>query len=186
MARLFVIFICIGALIVLLPVWIIMFALVFAEDRGSPIFKQERVGKKKKPFNCYKVRTMRLETEDVASHHASTDGITKVGAFLRRTGLDELPQIVNVLKGDMSFVGPRPCLPVQTQLIAAREAEGVYDILPGVTGLAQIQGVDMSNPEKLARIDGEYVRIKSLAVDLQIIGATLRGKGSGDAIKPAK
>ncbi len=168
----------------LLPVWIILLGLVYLEDRAFPIFTQERVGKHQRRFDCYKIRTMRAGTGDMASHDASTDQITRIGRFLRRSGLDELPQIVNVLKGDMSFVGPRPCLPVQTQLIKARADHGVYDILPGVTGLAQIQGVDMSDPQRLARIDGEYVRIKSLGTDLRIIWATVRGKGSGDAIKP--
>ncbi len=183
MKRLAVVVFCTCFLITLIPFWIVVLTLVYREDRAFPILKQERVGKGKIPFYCYKIRTMRVDTAEVASHEATSDQITKIGRVLRKTGLDEVPQIMNVLLGQMSFVGPRPCLRSQTTLIAARDAENVYDVLPGVTGLAQIQGIDMSDPEKLALIDGEYVRRKSMALDLKIIWATLRGKGSGDAIK---
>lgn len=174
---------CLVSLIILVPIMIVLMALVFLEDRHSPILKQIRVGKGQVPFNCYKIRTMAVDTAEVASHEASANQITKIGGFLRKTGLDELPQIFNVLMGQMSFVGPRPNLPSQTELIAVRDAYKVYDVTPGITGLAQVQGVDMSVPEKLALIDQEYVQGKSFRLDCSIIWATIRGKGVGDAIK---
>ncbi|MBB4172745.1 lipopolysaccharide/colanic/teichoic acid biosynthesis glycosyltransferase [Sulfitobacter noctilucicola] len=170
-------------IVLLSPVWIIAAFLIAFEDGGSPLLSQKRVGRHKKVFYCYKLRTMHTETKHVASHDASTSQITKIGKVLRKTGLDELPQLLNIIKGDMNFVGPRPCLPSQSELIAAREAEGVFEIRPGVTGLAQIQGVDMSEPAKLAAIDSKYVRNRTFLMDLKIIRATLGGKGSGDAIK---
>ncbi|MEM9585163.1 MAG: sugar transferase [Pseudomonadota bacterium] len=183
MKRAAIILLSIFFLAALIPVFLVFFTLVYLEDKSSPILKQIRVGKNQVPFTCYKIRTMKADTGDVASHHASQAQITKIGAVLRKTGLDELPQIYNVLIGTMSFVGPRPNLPSQEELIAARDKRKVYDVLPGITGLAQIQGVDMSNPAKLAKIDGEYVRIKSILLDCRIVWATIRGKGSGDAVK---
>ena len=115
-------------------------------DTGAPIFVQERVGRNKKPFKLIKFRTMSLETKSMASHLASNDSITKLGAFLRKTKIDELPQLINVVKGEMSLVGPRPNLFNQEKLIAERDAMGVYNVLPGITGLAQVQNIDMSTP----------------------------------------
>lgn len=184
MTRLPVTLLCVVSLILLTPVWIILFVLVYREDRSFPILKQERIGKNKVPFSCYKIRTMKTSTATVASHQASYEEVTKVGKFLRRTGIDELPQIANVLFGDMNIVGPRPCLPSQTALIEARDAQNVYSVLPGITGLAQVQGVDMSDPERLTKIDSDYVQGRTLWLDIQIIWATVRGKGAGDAIKP--
>lgn len=184
MTRLPVILLCVIALIMLIPVWIVLLGLVYREDRGSPILKQARVGKDRVVFTCYKIRTMKTSTKTVASHHASYEEVTKVGRVLRRTGLDELPQIVNVLRGDMNIVGPRPCLPSQAAVIAAREALEVYSIRPGITGLAQVQGVDMSNADRVSKVDHTYVQNRSLWLDIKIIWATVRGKGAGDAIKP--
>jgi lipopolysaccharide/colanic/teichoic acid biosynthesis glycosyltransferase len=107
--------------------------------------------------------------------------VTRVGRFLRKTKIDELPQILSVLRGDMSFVGPRPCLPVQTELIEERARRGVYAVLPGITGKAQLEGIDMSAPRLLAETDAEYVAGRSVAGDLRILLATLLGRGSGDA-----
>lgn len=182
MKRFAVILVSAFLLLALSPILAVILALVYREDRDFPILKQVRVGKGQVPFTCYKIRTMKANTGDVASHHASASQITRIGAFLRKTGLDELLQIYNVLIGTMHFVGPRPNLPSQTELIAARSAQHVYDVLPGITGLAQIQGVDMSDPDKIAQIDGEYVRTKSILLDCKIIWATIRGKGSGDAV----
>ena len=118
-------------------------------DTGSPIFVQERVGRNKKPFKLIKFRTMSVETKSVASHLASDASITKLGGFLRKTKIDELPQLINVVKGEMSLVGPRPNLFSQEELIKMRDARGVYNVLPGITGLAQVQNIDMSTPETI-------------------------------------
>ncbi|MCT8778654.1 sugar transferase, partial [Glaesserella parasuis] len=111
-------------------------------DTGSPIFIQERVGKNKKPFKLIKFRTMNVNTASVASHLAGSSSITKLGRFLRKTKIDELPQLINVLKGEMSLVGPRPNLFNQKELIQEREKYSVYDVLPGITGLAQLSDID--------------------------------------------
>ncbi len=128
------------------PVLLIIY-IIGLFDTGSPVFKQERVGRNKKPFTLVKFRTMSVDTASVASHLASTASITKMGGFLRKTKLDELPQLWNVLKGEMSLVGPRPGLFNQAELTAARESEGVFDVRPGITGLAQVNDIDMSTPE---------------------------------------
>ncbi|MYL85400.1 sugar transferase [Desulfovibrio aerotolerans] len=129
-------------------------ALIIASylDTGSPIFCQVRVGLNRKPFVLVKFRTMPLNTASVATHLADAS-ITPLGRFLRRSKLDELPQLWNVLKGDMSLVGPRPCLFNQEELIEERASRGVFDVRPGITGLAQIQGIDMSTPRLLAETD---------------------------------
>ncbi len=152
-------------------------------DTGSPVFKQERVGRNKKPFTLIKFRTMSVETASVASHLASTASITKMGGFLRKTKLDELPQLWNVLKGEMSLVGPRPGLFNQEELTAAREAEGVFDVRPGITGLAQINNIDMSTPELLAKTDAKMIREMSLNNYFKFIFQTVLGAGAGDRVK---
>lgn len=149
-------------------------------DTGSPIFKQERVGRNKKPFNLYKFRTMNVNAKQVATHLANTTEITKFGAFLRRTKLDELPQLFNVLKGDMSLVGPRPNLYNQTELIEERDKRGVYNQKPGITGLAQINEIDMSTPRELAIIDAEMLESLTTGDYFKYIFATVGGKGQGD------
>ncbi|WP_140339459.1 sugar transferase, partial [Vibrio parahaemolyticus] len=152
-------------------------------DTGSPIFIQERVGRKKKPFKLIKFRTMGVETRSVASHLANTASITKLGSFLRKTKIDELPQLINVLKGDMSLVGPRPNLFNQHELIIEREALGVYDVLPGITGLAQVQNIDMSTPTLLAKTDKEMIDTLTIKGYFKYIIMTVTGSGSGDAVK---
>ncbi|EGQ7895868.1 sugar transferase [Vibrio parahaemolyticus] len=152
-------------------------------DTGSPIFVQKRVGRKKKPFKLVKFRTMTIETKSVASHLADTASITKLGAFLRKTKIDELPQLINVLKGDMSLVGPRPNLFNQHELIIEREALGVYDVLPGITGLAQVQNIDMSTPALLAKTDKEMIDTLTIKGYFKYIIMTVTGSGSGDAVK---
>ncbi|MDY3344587.1 sugar transferase [Riemerella anatipestifer] len=169
-------------LLFLWPIGLILYV-VGLFDTGSPIFVQERVGKNKKPFNLYKFRTMHKDTKSVASHLASQASITKFGAFLRRTKLDELPQLLNVLKGDMSLVGARPNLFNQTELIEEREKLGVYDFLPGITGLAQINEVDMSTPKKLAELDAQMYQTLTLNRYFYYIFATVGGKGQGDRVK---
>lgn len=151
-------------------------------DTGSPVFKQERIGRNKKPFTLIKFRTMSVDTASVASHLASTASITKMGGFLRKTKLDELPQLWNVLKGEMSLVGPRPGLFNQEELTAARDSLGVFDVRPGITGLAQVNDIDMSTPELLAKTDAKMIRELSLVNYFKFILQTVTGKGSGDRV----
>ena len=175
-----IIFALIG-LIIGLPVLVAIWVLGLV-DGGSPIFRQETVGRNKKPFVLVKFRTMHKETASVASHLASSASITKLGNFLRKTKLDELPQLWNVLKGDMSLVGPRPNLFNQEILIIAREALDVYSVRPGITGLAQIKDIDMSTPELLAKTDAEMISTASVANYFKYILLTVAGKGQGDSI----
>ncbi|WP_226953505.1 sugar transferase [Mesopusillimonas faecipullorum] len=151
-------------------------------DTGSPLFKQERVGRHKKPFVLVKFRTMTVGTASVATHLAASASVTRMGAFLRRTKLDELPQLWNVLKGEMSLVGPRPNLFNQSELIVEREALGVYTVRPGITGLAQVAGIDMSTPALLAETDAKMIRELSLPMYFKLIFQTIAGKGSGDRV----
>jgi O-antigen biosynthesis protein WbqP len=150
---------------------------------GSPLFRQERVGRNPKPFTLVKFRTMKVDTASVASHLASSASITKFGHFLRRTKLDELPQLWNVLKGEMSLVGPRPGLFNQKELTAVREQQGVFKVRPGITGLAQVSEIDMSTPELLAETDAKMIASLSLKNYFKYILQTVIGKGSGDRVK---
>jgi len=168
-------------ILVLWPIGLVLYVIGLF-DTGSPVFVQERVGKNKKPFHLWKFRTMHMDTKSVASHLADRSSITKFGAFLRKSKLDELPQLVNVLIGDMSLVGPRPNLFNQTELIAEREKRGVYDYLPGITGLAQINGIDMSTPGELAAKDAEMIRNLTIGDYFGYIFATVAGKGQGDRV----
>jgi O-antigen biosynthesis protein WbqP len=151
-------------------------------DTRSPIFIQERVGKNKRPFKLIKFRTMSIDTKSVASHLASSSSITKLGAFLRKTKIDELPQLINVLKGEMSFVGPRPNLFNQYELIYEREQRGVYDVLPGITGLAQVNTIDMSTPKLLAETDEKMILTLTISYYFKYILQTVTGSGSGDRV----
>ncbi len=152
-------------------------------DTGSPIFMQERVGRNKKPFTLVKFRTMTIDTASVASHLASTASITPFGGFLRKTKLDELPQLWNVLKGEMSLVGPRPGLFNQEELTLAREAKNVFSVRPGITGLAQVNEIDMSTPELLAKTDREMIDTLTIGNYFKYILMTVTGSGSGDRVK---
>ncbi|WP_432210124.1 sugar transferase [Marinobacter alkaliphilus] len=165
-----------------LPFLVVIF-IVGLFDTGSPLFRQERVGRYKKPFILVKFRTMAPETKSVASHLADSSSITPVGRFLRRTKLDELPQLWNVLKGEMSLVGPRPCLFNQVELIEERESRGVLKARPGITGLAQVNGIDMSTPQLLAETDAAMLRSLDLKHYFRYIVQTVTGKGSGDRVK---
>ncbi|MBY8275691.1 sugar transferase [Vibrio fluvialis] len=169
-------------LLFLWPVLLIV-TIIGLFDTGSPVFIQERVGRNKKPFKLIKFRTMSVDTKSVASHLASNASITKLGAFLRKTKIDELPQLINVVKGEMSLVGPRPNLFNQEELIAERDALGVYDVLPGITGLAQVQNIDMSTPKLLAQTDRKMIDTLTLKSYFKYIIMTATGSGSGDAVK---
>lgn len=182
--RLFDVALSIG---IALPALFLCLACVVAirmENGGPAIFKQIRVGRDRKPFLLYKLRTMSPDTGDRASHEVSQAQITRIGRILRKTKLDELPQLLNVLRGDMSFVGPRPCLPSQDVLVTERYQRGVYAARPGITGPAQLAGIDMSTPVALAEADARYVDHVSLVKDLNLIVRTGLGRGSGDAVKP--
>ncbi|MFN4056289.1 MAG: sugar transferase [Alishewanella aestuarii] len=152
-------------------------------DTGSPIFRQQRVGRFKQPFTLVKFRTMHPNTAHVASHLASSSAITPFGHFLRKTKLDELPQLWNVLRGEMSLVGPRPCLFNQQELIEEREKRGVLNARPGITGLAQVNEIDMSTPVLLAETDAKMLQNLSLGDYFKYILLTVVGKGSGDRVK---
>ena len=164
------------------PVMLIL-SVVGLFDTGSPVFRQERVGRNGKSFILVKFRTMRKDTASVASHLASTSSITRFGHFLRRTKLDELPQLWNVLKGEMSLVGPRPCLFSQKDLIAEREQRGVLNARPGITGLAQINDIDMSTPRLLAETDAKMLSGMSIKTYFYYIVMTVLGRGAGDRVK---
>lgn len=172
----------IAGLLTLAPL-IVAIMLISLFDTGSPLFYQQRVGRYQKPFILIKFRTMHIDTPSVATHLADAKAVTTFGRFLRRSKLDELPQLWNVLKGDMSLVGPRPCLPNQTELIDERAKRGVFEVRPGITGLAQISGIDMSSPSLLAEIDMRMVKDLSLTTYLRYIFQTLFGHGLGDRIR---
>lgn len=172
-------------LVVLLPVIVVLVVIIRLESVGGGIFAQRRVGRNGRVFTCYKLRTMAAGTVQAGSHEVSASAVTRVGKILRATKLDEVPQLWNVVKGEMSLVGPRPCLPVQVELIEERESRGVLEVLPGITGLAQVEGIDMSDPVRLAEKDAVYVRDHSFWLDMKILFRTVLGKGSGDRVRKA-
>lgn len=166
----------------LLPMLAVLALLGFF-DTGSPLFKQERIGKNKKLFTLVKFRTMSKGTTSVASHLSDSSAITKFGSFLRKTKLDELPQLWNVLKGDMSLVGPRPGLPNQIELKEEREKLNIFSVRPGITGLSQVNGIDMSTPRLLAETDAKMINNLDLKSYFKYIFLTVLGRGSGDAAR---
>lgn len=182
MTRLFDICFALLGLLFLAPLLVMLWVIAWFDNR-SPLFTQKRVGRYQAPFVLVKFRTMRPDTASVATHLADASAITPFGGFLRRTKLDELPQLWNVLWGDMSLVGPRPCLFNQQELIAQRAALGVFNARPGITGLAQIQGIDMSTPELLAKTDAEMLASLGLGSYFRYIFLTVLGRGAGDRVK---
>jgi len=181
MIRLFDFLFSFIGLVILSPIFLILY-LIGILDTGAPIFKQERVGKGMKPFYLFKFRSMKIETKSIATHLASANSITKYGKFLRKSKLDELPQLWNVLLGDMSLVGPRPNLFNQHDLIKEREIRFIYNVRPGITGLAQISEIDMSTPEVLAETDAKMIEKLNFKTYIYFIIITILGKGSGDRI----
>jgi O-antigen biosynthesis protein WbqP len=169
-------------LVVTLPLMLVLWLFGWWDTR-SPLFRQERVGLYQRPFTLVKFRTMRSGTASVATHLAEASAVTPFGRFLRRTKLDELPQLWNVLKGEMSLVGPRPCLPNQEELIAERQKRGVFEVRPGITGLAQVNGIDMSDPARLAEVDERMIRTLTLKDYFRYLFLTVTGKGSGDRVR---
>lgn len=182
MIRIFDFILSLFGLLLFFPFLLVLF-IICLFDTGSPIFMQERVGRHKKPFTLIKFRTMKLDTASVATHLASTTSITPLGHFLRKTKLDELPQLWNVLTGDMSLVGPRPGLFNQDELTQARDAKDVYSIRPGITGLAQVNEISMATPELLAKTDKAMIDSLTLRNYFKYIFVTVLGRGSGDRVK---
>jgi len=163
--------------------FIYFFGLLFKLD---PFFVQIRVGKDEKFFKLYKFRTMKKDTANLPTHLIDENSLTFFGPFLRKTKLDELPQLWNVLIGDMSLVGPRPCLTNQKELILRRRKFGLYTFKPGITGLAQIRNIDMADPEKLSKVDLEMMSNLTLLSYLRYIFLTIAGNGAQDKINKIK
>lgn len=178
--------VAVGILLVLFPIFAVLWALIRFDSPGPAIFAQTRVGRGQAPFTLYKFRTMKSGTAAAGTHEVSVSAVTKIGKFLRGTKLDELPQAINLLLGQMTLVGPRPCLPVQEELVNARQALGVYRIKPGITGYAQIREIDMSRPHELAQADHVYMKLQSLLLNFKIILLTAFGRGGGDRVASAE
>ncbi len=179
--RLFDIIFSFFGLLIFSPILFILFILGFY-DTGSPIFHQKRVGKNKKPFYLFKFRTMHRGSPSIATHLLNENSVTFIGGILRKLKLDELPQLWNVFLGDMSLVGPRPNLFNQEELIHERDSRGVYSVRPGVTGLAQVNKIDMSTPQLLAETDARMIQELNTFVYFKYIILTFFGKGFGDRI----
>ena len=173
----------VGGLILFAVPMLVLWALIRKEGDGPAIFAQPRVGRGGQIFTCYKFRTMAIGTKQAGTHEVSSAAVTPLGRKLRRYKLDELPQLWNVLWGNMSLIGPRPCLPVQEKLVRLRREAGVLDIRPGISGLAQVVGVDMSDPKRIVTWDQRYIATRGLILDLLIIFKTLLGNGGGDHLK---
>ena len=182
-------FISLIGLIILLPVFIILGLIIKLTSRGPIFFKQKRIGKNKKIFKIYKFRTMRIDTpHDTPTHMLENPEqyITKIGKFLRKTSLDELPQIFNILFGKMSIVGPRPALWNQDDLVKERDKYGVNSLRPGLTGWAQVNGRDELPISEKAALDGEYVRRQSFFFDVKIFFKTIFSVLKSDGVKEGK
>ena len=176
------------ALLLLSPVMLILYFLVLVSSGSPVIFKQERVGYKNELFTIYKFRTMKngmrqTKTEDLTDEEVEND-ITLIGRILRKLSIDELPQLINILKGDMSFVGPRPLIPQEKEIRELREKYNVFSVRPGITGWAQVNGRDFISDEQKALLDKEYVENHSLIMDIKILFKTvwvvLAGKDVAD------
>jgi len=182
MTRFFDILFSFFGLLILSPIIFLLFIIGLC-DTGVPWFRQERVGTNLKPFQLLKFTSMHVNTQAVATHLVQASAITNWGSFLRKSKLDELPQLYNVLKGDMSLVGPRPNLFNQLELIEERAKRGVYSIRPGITGLAQINKIDMSTPQLLAKTDAKMIDQLNVWYYFKYIFLTLFGKGFGDRVR---
>ena len=168
--------ICLAVLMLMFPIMVFASLLIFVED-GLPIFfRQERLGKNKKIFTIYKIRTMKNDAPQLGTHAVSKNFLLKIGKFIRKIKLDEFPQLINVIIGDINLVGPRPGLVTQEILSSERDKKNIFNIKPGITGLAQILGYDMSNPKKLSEIDMIYMKKKSKYVNFMILLGTFFSK----------
>ncbi|MEX2948685.1 sugar transferase [Staphylococcus warneri] len=171
------------AIILFSPILLIISIAIKLESQGDAIFKQKRPGLYNKLFNIYKFRSMRIDTPNVATDLLdSTDYITKTGDFIRKTSLDELPQLFNIIKGDMSVVGPRPALYNQYELIEKRTKENIHTIKPGLTGLAQVMGRDDNTDDQKVRYDKFYLDNQSFKLDMYIIYKTIQNTISSEGI----
>lgn len=173
------------ALVIIVLFWWILAVIwlcVRFQSHGPGIFVQTRVGRDGTPFRCYKFRTMFVGTREAATHEVSSSAVTPLGGFLRRSKLDELPQVLNLLTGEITLVGPRPCLPAQKELVEIRRNLGLLDLVPGITGLSQIEGIDMSDPVRLAKRDYDYKIRQCLSLDFRIAFSTILGRGRGDRV----
>tara|TARA_B100000780_G_scaffold278577_1_gene252607 strand:- start:448 stop:1035 length:588 start_codon:yes stop_codon:yes gene_type:complete len=159
-------------LAILLPLILLSILAVVLEDGFPVFFVQQRLGKNKKIFNLLKIRTMYVATPNLGTHEIDKDNYLKTGVLLRKLKIDELPQVLNFIKGDINLIGPRPGLPNQTELRDFRSQENIFDIKPGITGLGQVLGYDMSNPSLLSKIDSLYVKNKSVKLDILIFMST--------------
>lgn len=172
MKRLFNIALAIVLLVPAFAIASVAAILVIVAEKHSPFYTQIRLGKNEKPFRIFQIRTMEPATQTVATHHTPEFAVTRTGRLLRKFKIDELPQLINVIIGQMSLVGPRPGLPQQTELSIARRHHDVFTVVPGITGLGQVMGVDMSEPERLAAIDAEYITKQSFRQDMHILLST--------------
>lgn len=174
-----------GIAVVLAPLAVVICLVcaipVWAEARANPFFFQRRLGLNERMFSLLKIRTMSVGTVQAASHEVGHASVLRIGHSIRRFKIDELPQLWNVIVGDMSLVGPRPGLPVQTELTEARRAHHVFEMRPGITGPSQVAGLDMSTPWALAESDAAYLGRWDIRRDLRILWATVTGGGRGDA-----
>ncbi len=180
--RVFDFFVSLISLLIFAPVMLVIAIAVSLESPGGALFRQERVGKDGTRFRLLKFRSMRQGTPNISTaemQKQAVSPITRVGSFLRRTSLDELPQLLNVLKGEMGLVGPRPALPSQTHLNELRAAAGVSVLLPGITGWAQINGRDELSDEQKTAHDVYYLHYRSFKFDFTILVRTLGAVGSG-------
>jgi O-antigen biosynthesis protein WbqP len=160
--------------LILLPVYLIIGIFIKFHDGGPVIFKQKRVGVNGHQFDFMKFRSMPVNTPNVVSTQTAVLKVTPIGKFIRRTNLDEIPQFINVLKGDMSIIGPRPSLPSQTSLIEMRTQNGAIKLRPGLTGWAQVNAYDYMPEEEKARLDGEYFEKFGILIDLRIVLGTIK------------
>ena len=165
-------FICIVGLLLISPVLFFAAIAIFIEDGMPVFFIQERIGKNKLIFKIIKIRTLKLEAPNTGTHELDQKHKLKSGKLIRKIKLDEFPQLINVLKGEVNLIGPRPGLVSQVELTESRDAKGIYDVKPGITGLSQVLGYDMSNPKKLAKIDKIYIEKKSTFIDFLILAST--------------
>jgi O-antigen biosynthesis protein WbqP len=159
-------------LILISPIIFISIFLVWLEDGSPVIFVQERLGLSKNKFKILKIRTMYKSAPNLGTHEVANAYYLNIGSIIRKIKIDELPQLVNYLKGELELIGPRPGLPSQVKLKECRDAYNIFNVKPGITGLAQVLGYDMSNPRALAMIDSLYIKNRSIQLDVKIFFAT--------------
>ena len=172
----------ISIILISFPLLLSVYLLLY-QQYGSPLFFQERVGKNLKKFKLIKFRTMIIGTNNLPTHLVDHSRITPIGKIIRKAKIDEIPQFINVIKGEMSIVGPRPCLFTQGELIYERKKLNIHNVIPGITGLAQIEGIDMSNPKLLAEVEFSMMKNFSIKKYFYYFLKTLLGNGFGDKVR---